>query len=64
LNFFTKFREIPVISSRDVTHEQGTDGLTDRAVLLAPYKDVKGPENKLTALRLKQEKLAYARVTN
>ena len=29
--FFIKFREIPVISFRDVTHEQGTDGLTDRA---------------------------------
>jgi hypothetical protein len=24
--FFIKFREIPVISSRDVTHEQGPDG--------------------------------------
>jgi len=56
---FIKFGEIPVIISRNVKHEEGpdgrTDGLTDRAILLAPYKEVKRPENKLTALRLKQE---------
>jgi len=50
---FVKFRSF--ILEMLHTNRGRTNGLTDRAVLLVPYKDVKGPENKLTALKLKQE---------